>query len=55
MGDLKRMTWLICEVAAAKVGKKRKLKVRCKSTDAFELQEQETDEHHVLSSEANLQ
>ncbi|CAL8575033.1 hypothetical protein XPA_000978 [Xanthoria parietina] len=53
--DLRRLVWLLREIIAAeKVRKDRKLEVRCKSLDALELREQDTDEHDVLPPELKL-
>ncbi|KAI4286101.1 MAG: hypothetical protein L6R38_000156 [Xanthoria sp. 2 TBL-2021] len=53
--DLRRLVWLLREIITAeKVRKDRKLEVRCKSLDALELREQDTDEHDMLPSELKL-
>lgn len=54
--DIKCLSWLLCTIIAiAKARKDGKLEVRCKSLEALELREQDTNEHNVLPLELKLQ
>lgn len=53
--DIRRLSWLLHKITAvAKARKDGKLEVRCKSLEALELREQDTDKHNVLPSELKL-